>query len=243
MARDNDILVIECNLRASRSFPFVSKVLKLNFIDLATKIMLGLPVEKPNKNLFDLDYVGIKASQFSFNRLQKADPVLGVDMSSTGEVGCIGEDTHTALLKSMLSVGQRIPEKNILLSTGGAKQKAEMLDAAKILKANGYNLFATGGTSQYLTENGLENTLVYWPSDEGKQPQALDLLHEKKIDMVVNIPKDLSPRELTNGYKIRRAAIDFNIPLLTNSRLASAFIAAFCNVKLDEIDIKAWGEY
>ena len=243
MARDNDILVIECNLRASRSFPFVSKVLKLNFIDLATKIMLGLPVEKPNKNLFDLDYVGIKASQFSFNRLQKADPVLGVDMSSTGEVGCIGEDTHTALLKSMLSVGQRIPEKNILLSTGGAKQKAEMFDAAKILKANGYNLFATGGTSQYLTENGLENTLVYWPSDEGKQPQALDLLHEKKIDMVVNIPKDLSPRELTNGYKIRRAAIDFNIPLLTNSRLASAFIAAFCNVKLDEIDIKAWGEY
>ena len=243
MARDNDILVIECNLRASRSFPFVSKVLKLNFIDLATKIMLGLPVEKPNKNLFDLDYVGIKASQFSFNRLQKADPVLGVDMSSTGEVGCIGEDTHTALLKSMLSVGQRIPEKNILLSTGGAKQKAEMLDAAKILKANGYNLFATGGTSQYLTENGLENTLVYWPSDEGKQPQALDLLHEKKIDMVVNIPKDLSPRELTNGFKIRRAAIDFNIPLLTNSRLASAFIAAFCNVKLDEIDIKAWGEY
>ena len=243
MARDNDILVIECNLRASRSFPFVSKVLKLNFIDLATKIMLGIPVEKPNKNLFDLDYVGIKASQFSFNRLQKADPVLGVDMSSTGEVGCIGEDTHTALLKSMLSVGQRIPAKNILLSTGGAKQKAEMLDAAKILKARGYNLFATGGTSKYLTENGLENTLVYWPSDEGKQPQALDLLHEKKIDMVVNIPKDLTPRELTNGYKIRRASIDLNIPLLTNSRLASAFIAAFCNVKLDDIDIKAWGEY
>ena len=243
MARDNDILVIECNLRASRSFPFVSKVLKLNFIDLATKIMLGLPVEKPNKNLFDLDYVGIKASQFSFNRLQKADPVLGVDMSSTGEVGCLGDDTSTALLKSMLSVGLRIPKKTVLLSTGGAKQKAEMLDAAKILKANGYNLFATGGTSQYLTENGLENTLVYWPSDEGKQPQALDLLHEKKIDMVVNIPKDLSPRELTNGYKIRRAAIHFNIPLLTNSRLASAFIAAFCNVKLDEIDIKAWGEY
>ncbi|MBF1460742.1 MAG: carbamoyl-phosphate synthase (glutamine-hydrolyzing) large subunit, partial [Prevotella pallens] len=187
MARDNDILVIECNLRASRSFPFVSKVLKLNFIDLATKIMLGIPVEKPSKNLFDLDYVGIKASQFSFNRLQKADPVLGVDMSSTGEVGCIGEDTYTALLKSMLSVGQRIPAKNILLSTGGAKQKAEMLDAAKMLKDHGYNLFATGGTSNYLTENGIDNTLVYWPSDEGKQPQALDLLHEKKIDMVVNI--------------------------------------------------------
>ena len=243
MARDNDILVIECNLRASRSFPFVSKVLKLNFIDLATKIMLGIPVEKPSKNLFDLDYVGIKASQFSFNRLQKADPVLGVDMSSTGEVGCIGEDTYTALLKSMLSVGQRIPAKNILLSTGGAKQKAEMLDAAKILKDHGYNLFATGGTSNYLTENGIDNTLVYWPSDEGKQPQALDLLHEKKIDMVVNIPKDLTPRELTNGYKIRRASIDLNIPLLTNSRLASAFIAAFCNVKLNDIDIKAWGEY
>ncbi len=243
MARDNDILVIECNLRASRSFPFVSKVLKLNLIDLATKVMLNIPVEKPNKNLFDLDYVGIKASQFSFNRLQKADPVLGVDMSSTGEVGCLGDDTSTALLKSMLSVGHRIPEKNILLSTGGAKQKAEMLDAAKMLKAHGYNIFATGGTSKFLEENGIANTLVYWPSDEGKQPQALDLLHDKKIDMVVNIPKDLSPRELTNGYKIRRASIDLNVPLLTNSRLASAFITAFCNVKLDDIDIKAWGEY
>ena len=243
MARDNDILVIECNLRASRSFPFVSKVLKLNFIDLATKIMLGVPVEKPNKNLFDLDYVGIKASQFSFNRLQKADPVLGVDMSSTGEVGCLGDDSSTALLKSMLSVGQRIPKKTVLLSTGGAKQKAEMLDAAKMLLQHGYELYATGGTSKYLTENGIENTLVYWPSDEGKAPQALDLLHEKKIDMVVNIPKDLTPRELTNGYKIRRAAIDLNIPLITNSRLASAFITAFCNVSMDDIDIKAWGEY
>ena len=243
MARDNDILVIECNLRASRSFPFVSKVLKLNFIDLATKIMLSVPVEKPNKNLFDLDYVGIKASQFSFNRLQKADPVLGVDMSSTGEVGCLGDDSSTALLKSMLSVGQRIPKKTVLLSTGGAKQKAEMLDAAKMLLQHGYELYATGGTSKYLTENGIENTLVYWPSDEGKAPQALDLLHEKKIDMVVNIPKDLTPRELTNGYKIRRAAIDLNVPLITNSRLASAFITAFCNVSMDDIDIKAWGEY
>ena len=243
MARDNDILVIECNLRASRSFPFVSKVLKLNFIDLATKIMLGVPVEKPNKNLFDLDYVGIKASQFSFNRLQKADPVLGVDMSSTGEVGCLGDDSSTALLKSMLSVGQRIPKKTVLLSTGGAKQKAEMLDAAKMLLQHGYELYATGGTSKYLTENGIENTLVYWPSDEGKAPQALDLLHEKKIDMVVNIPKDFTPRELTNGYKIRRAAIDLNVPLITNSRLASAFITAFCNVSMDDIDIKAWGEY
>ena len=243
MARDNDILVIECNLRASRSFPFVSKVLKLNFIDLATKIMLGAPVEKPNKNLFDLDYVGIKASQFSFNRLQKADPVLGVDMSSTGEVGCLGDDTSTALLKSMLSVGLRIPKKTILLSTGGAKQKAAMLDAAKMLKEHGYELYATVGTSKYLAENGIENTCVYMPSDEGKYPQALDLLHEKKIDMVVNMPKDLTPRELTNGYKVRRAAIDLNVPLITNSRLASAFISAFCNVSLDDIDIKAWGEY
>ena len=243
MARENDILVIECNLRASRSFPFVSKVLKLNLIDLATKIMLGANVEKPQKNLFDLDYVGIKASQFSFNRLQKADPVLGVDMSSTGEVGCLGDDTNQALLKSMLSVGHRIPQHSVLLSTGGAKQKAEMLDAAKMLKAHGYEMYATGGTSQYLSDNGIENTTVYWPSEEGKEPQALSLLHEKKIDMVVNIPKDLSPRELTNGYKIRRAAIDLNVPLITNSRLASAFISAFCTLSLDDIDIKAWDEY
>jgi hypothetical protein len=243
MARENDILVIECNLRASRSFPFVSKVLKLNLIDLATKIMLGVNVEKPQKNLFDLDYVGIKASQFSFNRLQKADPVLGVDMSSTGEVGCLGDDTNQALLKSMLSVGHRIPQHSVLLSTGGAKQKAEMLDAAKMLKAHGYELYATGGTSQYLSDNGIENTTVYWPSEEGKEPQALSLLHERKIDMVVNIPKDLSPRELTNGYKIRRAAIDLNVPLITNSRLASAFISAFCTLSLDDIDIKAWDEY
>lgn len=243
MARDNDILVIECNLRASRSFPFVSKVLKLNLIDLATKVMLGLPVEKPNKNLFDLDYVGIKASQFSFNRLQKADPVLGVDMSSTGEVGCLGDDTNDALLKSMLAVGQGIPKKTILLSTGAAKQKAEMLDAAKKLVENGYELYATGGTSKYLDENGVRNTRVYWPSEECKEPQALTLLHEKKIDMVVNIPKDLTPRELTDGYKIRRASIDLNVPLVTNSRLASAFINAFCTLKLSDIDIKSWAEY
>lgn len=243
MARDNDILVIECNLRASRSFPFVSKVLKLNLIDLATKIMLGKPVEKPNKNLFDLDYVGIKASQFSFNRLQKADPVLGVDMSSTGEVGCLGDDTNDALLKSMLAVGQGIPKKTILLSTGGAKQKAEMLDAAKKLVENGYELYATGGTSKYLDDNGVRNVRVYWPSEEGKEPQALTLLHEKKIDMVVNIPKDLTPRELTDGYKIRRASIDLNVPLVTNSRLASAFINAFCTLKLSDIDIKSWAEY
>ena len=243
MARDNDILVIECNLRASRSFPFVSKVLKLNFIDLATKVMLGLPVEKPNKNLFDLDYVGIKASQFSFNRLQKADPVLGVDMSSTGEVGCLGDDTNAALLKSMLSVGYRIPQKSVLLSTGGAKQKAEMLETARLLIANHYELYATGGTSAYLSENGVSNTRVYWPSETGQQPQALALLKERKIDMVVNIPKNLTVHELTNGYHIRRAAIDLNIPLLTNSRLACAFIQAFCSTKLENIDIKSWDEY
>ena len=243
MARENDILVIECNLRASRSLPFVSKVLKLNFIDLATKVMLGIPVEKPNKNLFDLDYVGIKASQFSFNRLQKADPVLGVDMSSTGEVGCLGDDSNQALLKSMLSVGQRIPARTVLLSTGGAKQKVEMLDAAKELINHGYELYATPGTSRFLTENGVNNTLVHWPSEQGATPQALDLLHDKKIDMVVNIPKDLTARELTNGYKIRRAAIDLNVPLITNSRLASAFIYAFCNYTPAELDIKAWGEY
>ena len=243
MARDNDILVIECNLRASRSFPFVSKVLKLNLIDLATKIMLGVPVEKPSKNLFDLDYVGIKASQFSFNRLQKADPVLGVDMSSTGEVGCLGDDTNQALLKSMLSVGHRIPKHTVLLSTGGAKQKADMLGAARMLADHGYEIYATGGTHRYLMENGIENTLVYWPSEEGMQPQALDMLHEHKIDMVVNIPKNLTASELTNGYKIRRAAIDLNVPLITNSRLASAFINAFCTIDIDDIDIKAWSEY
>lgn len=242
LARDNDIKVIECNLRASRSFPFVSKVLKINMIELATKIMLGLPVEKPAKNLFDLDYVGIKASQFSFNRLQKADPVLGVDMASTGEVGCLGEDSRTALMKSMLSVGQRIPEKNILLSTGSAKQKAEMLDAAKLLEQHGYTIYATGGTSKYLTENGIKNTLVYWPSEEG-QPQALDMLHDKKIDMVVNVPKNLTAGELSNGYKIRRAAIDLNVPLITNPRLASAFIQAFCTLSLDDLAIKSWSEY
>ena len=243
MARDNDILVIECNLRASRSFPFVSKVLKINLIELATRVMLGLPVEKPSKNLFDLDYVGIKASQFSFNRLQKADPVLGVDMSSTGEVGCLGDDTNTALLKSMLSVGHRIPKKNILLSTDGAKQKVAMLDAAKMLIDHGYNLYATGGTSKFLTENGIQNTHVLWPSEEGDEPKALDLLHNHTIDMVVNIPKNLTSSELTNGYKIRRAAIDLNVPLITNARLASAFIYAFCTTKLEDIGIKAWSEY
>lgn len=243
MARDNAILVIECNLRASRSFPFVSKVLKINLIELATKVMLGLPVEKPHKNLFDLDYVGIKASQFSFNRLQKADPVLGVDMASTGEVGCLGDNTSTALLKAMLSVGHRIPKKTVLLSTGTPKQKAEMIDAARMLVDHGYKLYATGGTSRYLTENGIENTTVYWPSESDKQPQALTLLHDHKVDMVVNIPKNLTEGELSNGYLIRRASIDLNVPLITNSRLASAFIQAFCTVSLDNIGIKSWREY
>ena len=242
LARENDIKVIECNLRASRSFPFVSKVLKINLIDLATKVMLGLPVEKPHKSLFDLDYVGVKASQFSFNRLQKADPVLGVDMASTGEVGCIGDDSASAVLTAMLSVGHRIPAKNILLSTGSAKQKTEMLDAARLLAAKGYKLYATGGTSRFLTENGVENTLVYWPSEEG-HPQALDMLHSKAIDLVVNIPKNLTTGELTNGYKVRRAAIDLNIPLITNARLASAFINAFCTLDINNIAIKSWDEY
>ena len=242
LAKDNDIKVIECNLRASRSFPFVSKVLKINFIELATKVMLGLPVEKPEKNLFELDYVGIKASQFSFNRLQKADPVLGVDMASTGEVGCIGMDTSCAVLKAMLSVGYRIPKKNILLSTGTMKQKADMMDAARMLVNKGYKLFATGGTHKTLAENGIESTHVYWPSEEG-HPQALEMLHRKEIDMVVNIPKNLTAGELDNGYKIRRAAIDLNVPLITNARLASAFINAFCTMTINDIAIKSWAEY
>ena len=243
LAKDNDIKVIECNLRASRSFPFVSKVLKINFIELATKVMLGIPVQKPDKNLFDLDYVGIKASQFSFNRLQKADPVLGVDMASTGEVGCIGSDTSCAILKAMLSVGYRIPQKNILLSTCTPKQKVDMLSAARMFQKKGYKLFATGGSSKFLTENGVENTRVYWPSEPDMQPQALEMLHKKEIDMVVNIPKNLTAGELDNGYKIRRAAIDLNIPLITNARLASAFINAFCTMTPDDLAIKSWEEY
>ena len=243
LAKGNEIKVIECNLRASRSFPFVSKVLKINFIELATRIMLGQRVEKPNKSAFDLDYVGIKASQFSFARLQKADPVLGVDMMSTGEVGCLGDDTNEAVLKSMLSVGYRIPERSVLLSTGGYKQKVDMLDAAQLLHHKGYALYATQGTHDMLAENGIPSTLVFWPTDEGKQPQALDLLHERKIDMVVNINKNLTAGELTNGYRLRRAAIDLNIPLLTNARLASAFITAFCTLPIEDLQIKSWAEY
>ena len=243
LAKGNEIKVIECNLRASRSFPFVSKVLKINFIELATRIMLGQRVEKPNKSAFDLDYVGIKASQFSFARLQKADPVLGVDMMSTGEVGCLGDDTNEAVLKSMLSVGYRIPQRSVLLSTGGYKQKVDMLDAAQLLHNKGYALYATQGTHDMLAENGIPSTLVFWPTDEGKQPQALDLLHERKIDMVVNINKNLTAGELTNGYRLRRAAIDLNIPLLTNARLASAFITAFCTLPIEDLQIKSWAEY
>lgn len=242
LARDNDIKVIECNLRASRSFPFVSKVLKLNLIELATRVMLGMEVQKPDKSLFDLDYVGIKASQFSFNRLQNADPVLGVDMASTGEVGCLGQDTSCALLKAMLSVGYRIPQKGILLSTGAPKQKVDMLEAARMLQQQGFTLYATGGTSAFLEENGVKTVRVYWPSEEGT-PQALDLLHRKEIDMVVNIPKNLSSSELDNGYKIRRSSIDLNIPLITNARLASAFIGAFCSMKVEDLAIQSWNEY
>ena len=243
LAKNNDIKVIECNLRASRSFPFVSKVLKLNFIELATRVILGEEVEKPSKSLFDLDYVGIKASQFSFSRLQGADPVLGVDMASTGEVGCIGDDTDEALLKSMLSVGHRIPRRSVLLSTGTPRQKADMLEAARMLHAYGLKIYATEGTYRFLTENGVPAVRVYWPSEPEGQPQALDLMHDKLIDMVVNLPKNLSSAELSNGYKIRRAAIDLNIPLLTNARLASTFIHAFTHLSLDDINIKSWDEY
>ncbi len=243
LAKENDIKVIECNLRASRSFPFVSKVLKINFIEIATKVMFGESVTPPSKSAFDLDYVGIKASQFSFSRLQKADPVLGVDMASTGEVGCIGDDSNEAVLKSMLSVGYRIPEKNILISSGDAKQKADLLSAAKLLVNRGYTLYATGGSYKYLVDNDVEANLVYWPSEKEMQPQALSMIQEKKIDMVINIPKNLTQTELDNGYKIRRAAVDYNIPLLTNTRLASAFINAFCSIPQDEIQIKSWDEY
>ncbi|MDD2293998.1 MAG: ATP-grasp domain-containing protein, partial [Bacteroidales bacterium] len=243
LAKENDIKVIECNLRASRSFPFVSKVLKINLIELATKLMLGEEVEAPSKSAFDLDYVGVKASQFSFSRLQKADPVLGVDMASTGEVGCIGDDTNEAILKAMLSVGYSIPKKNILLSTGDAKQKAEMLTASKLLIDKGYNIFATSGTYRYFIENNIPATRVLWPDETGSERSALEMIHNKEIDLVVNIPKNLTQSELDNGYKIRRAAVDFNIPLITNTRLATAFIISFCNLPIDEIQIKSWDEY
>ncbi len=242
LAKDNDIKVIECNLRASRSFPFVSKVLKVNLIELATKVMLNMPYEKPEINLFNIDYVGIKAPQFSFARLQKADPVLGVDMSSTGEVGCIGENYYDAVLQSMLSVGYRIPQKNILISSGPLRSKIELLNSARMLKERGFNLFATGGTQKFFAENGVEATLLHWP-DENQSPNTMEYIREKKIDLVINIPKNLSNKELNNGYRIRRDAIDFNIPLITNARLASAFIYAFCKMDVSQISIRSWDEY
>ena len=243
LAKDNDIKVIECNLRASRSFPFVSKVLKINFIELATKVMLDINVEKPEKSAFDLDYVGIKAPQFSFTRLQKADPVLGVDMASTGEVGAIGSHFDDALLTSMLAVGYKIPEKNIMISSGGTKSKVALLEACRLLKNKGYNLFATGGTQKFLEENGVESTFVAWPDDENAELKVNDMIAEKRFDLIINIPKNLTERELTNGYLIRRGAIDYNIPLITNARLAGAFIKSFCRISQDDIKIKHWEEY
>ena len=249
LAKENEIKVIECNLRASRSFPFVSKILKINLIELATKVMLGLKPSAPHKSAFDLDYVGIKASQFSFSRLHQADPVLGVDMASTGEVGCLGDDFNEALLKSVLSVGYRIPEKNILVSSGDALQKADLLNACRLLAGHGYTIYATGGTYRYLVENEVAAERVLWPS-ETEDPElssqfksALKMLQDKEIDLVVNIPKNFTSVELANGYKIRRAAIDFNIPLITNARLATAFIRAFCCMGLDDIQIKSWDQY
>ena len=242
LAKDNDIKVIECNLRASRSFPFVSKVLKVNFIELATQVILGKAVEKPRKSAFDLDCIGVKAPQFSFSRLQKADPILGVDMASTGEVGCIGENFYEAILKSMLSVGYSFPKKNILLSTGPMRSKVELVNSCKLLSEKGYNLFATRGTAQFLEMNGIPSTVLHWP-DENKKPNTLDYLRNKMIDLVINIPKDLSKSELSNDYHIRRSAVDFNIPLITNSRLASAFLTAVCKLSIEDVAVKSWDEY
>ncbi|NEW83499.1 MAG: carbamoyl-phosphate synthase (glutamine-hydrolyzing) large subunit [Mariniphaga sp.] len=242
LAKDNDIKVIECNLRASRSFPFVSKVLKTNLIEIATKAMLNVPFEKPDKSLFELDYVGVKAPQFSFHRLLNADPVSGVDMASTGEVACIGENFYEALLKSMLSVGYRIPKKSILISSGPTRGKVELLESARMLKERGFTIYATGGTHNFFQENGVETEQVFWP-DEDKQPNTLDLIKKRKVEMVINIPKDHTTREISNGYNIRRNAIDFNIPLITNARVASAFIYAICKLDMNDISIKAWNEY
>ncbi|NTV19608.1 MAG: carbamoyl phosphate synthase large subunit, partial [Bacteroidales bacterium] len=242
LAKDNDIKVIECNLRASRSFPFVSKVLKTNLIELATEVMIGLKVEKPVKSIFELDYVGIKAPQFSFSRLQKADPVLGVEMASTGEVGCIGEDYYEAVLKAMLSVGYSVPEKNILLSTGPPRSTIELLNSARILTQNGFNLFASPETYLFLKSNNIESVKLHLP-DENKDPDIIDFIKHKKIDLVINIPKSLTTNALSNDYLIRRAAVDYNIPLITNARLASAFIYAFCKRGLDDLSIKSWQEF
>jgi carbamoyl-phosphate synthase large subunit len=242
LAKDNDIKVIECNLRASRSFPFVSKVLKTNLIEIATKAMLGVPFEKPDKSLFELDYVGVKAPQFSFHRLLNADPVTGVDMASTGEVACIGENFYEALLKSMLSVGYRIPKKSVLISSGPTHAKIELLNGVRMLKERGFTIYATGGTHNFFHANGVETEKVSWP-DELEQPNTLGLIRDKKVELVINIPKDHSEREISNGYNIRRNAIDFNIPLITNARVASAFIYAFCKMEMNDLTIKAWNEY
>lgn len=242
MAKDNDVMVIECNLRASRSFPFISKVLKTNFIGIATQIMLGKPVTKPDKSLFDLDYVGVKASQFSFSRLQKADPVLGVEMVSTGEVGCIGDNYYEAILKAMLSVGYSIPKQGVLFSSGPTRSKIELLTSARMLMEKGLTIYATGGTHDFFTKNGVNSIMLYWPGEK-REPNTLDYLKQKKIDLVINIPKNLSKSELDNDYRIRRSAVDFNIPLITNARLASAFIYSICKIDIEEIGIKAWDEY
>ncbi|MBQ1697659.1 MAG: ATP-grasp domain-containing protein, partial [Bacteroidales bacterium] len=242
LAKDNDVKVIELNLRASRSFPFVSKVLKCNFIEYATDIMLGLKVTPPSKTLFDLEYVGVKAPQFSFARLAKADPTLGVEMASTGEVGCLGENYYEAILKSMLSVGYKIPKKNILISSGPIKSKMTLLNPVKELKAKGYNIYCTQGSSNFFHDNGVETTVVHWPDDDRK-PNIAEMIKEHKFDLVINVPKNLSKTELDKDYVIRRLAIDFNIPLLTNARLAAAFIGAFLRYGIDDLNIKAWNEY
>ncbi len=242
LAKNNDVKVIECNLRASRSFPFVSKVLKRNFIETATRIMLDAPYEKPDTNVFDIDWIGVKSSQFSFSRLHNTDPVLSVDMSSTGEVGCLGDDFSEALLTSMISVGYSIPKKNVMVSSGDARSKVDLLEPCKMLQKHNYNIFATEGTKRFLEEHGIEATVVGWP-DEGTALNVMDMISKHELDLVVNIPKDHTHRELTNGYKIRRAAIDYNIPLITNARLASAFIRACCELKESDIHIKSWQEY
>ncbi len=242
LAKDNDIKVIECNLRASRSFPFVSKVLKTNFIDYAVRIMLGENPEKPGKSLFDIDHIGVKAPQFSFSRLSKADPVLGVDMVSTGEVGCIGDDYYEAILKALLSVGYHIPRKGILISSGPLRSKTELINSARMLLEKGYRLYATKGTHDFYAKNNIATTRVFWP-DEERQPNAFGLIKNKEVDLVINIPKDLTSRELSNDYTIRRAAVDFNIPLITNARLASAFIYAISRYRLEDLPVKSWEEY
>lgn len=242
LAKNNYVKVIECNLRASRSFPFVSKVLKRNFIETAARIMLDAEYTKPDKSAFDIDWIGVKASQFSFARLHNADPVLGVDMSSTGEVGCIGDDFNEALLSAMIAVGNRIPKKNVLVSSGAAKSKVDLLEPCRTLDSKGYNIYATAGTAKFLNDNGIKATAVCWPDEHGEL-NIMDMFSKHIFELVVNIPKDHSKRELTNGYKIRRAAIDHNIPLITNARLASAFINAFCEMKEEDIQIKSWQEY